>query len=233
GCTHVGLLLFAYDVDVHVFVAGVLPHHHATIDFSTRLHEEFGTFLQVDHRIRGGRTGAVRNYRAAGTVHNVACPGRVAAGVRRSNTGASGFSQEACTEADESTCWNFEVHANPAGAVVDHVLHDPLARSHQLRDGAQVLFWQVNGHDFHRLVENAVDFFGHNLWFANGEFETFAAHLLYQDRQCQFTTSLNLPGIWAVGWQNFQRDVADQFTFQTIFHLTRCHLGTLDLAGKW
>src|SRR5699024_6900235 len=205
--------------------------HHAFIDFGARLNEEFGTFLEVDHRIRSRNTRAVSNDRTARTVHNVACPGCVATCIRRCNTGTTGLGQEACTEADESTCWNFEVHANPSGAVVDHVFHDALAPGHQLRDGTQVFFRQVNGHNFHWFVENSVDLFGHNLWFANGEFETFAAHLLYQDRKCQFTTSLNLPGVWAVGWQNFQRDVADKFTFQTIFHLTRCHLGTLDLAG--
>src|SRR5699024_1443354 len=46
------------------------------------------------------------------------------------------------------------------------------------------------------------------------------------------TTTLHFPGVWAIGWQHFQRYVTNELAVQTIFHLSCGHLGTFDLAGE-
>ena len=59
GGAHVGQLLFLYDVDVHVLVAGILAHDLSLIDFLARADENFAAFLQIVNSVAGGFAGAV------------------------------------------------------------------------------------------------------------------------------------------------------------------------------
>ncbi len=58
-------------------------------------------------------------------------------GVRDART--AGVGQELRTEADQTARRHHELHADPARAVVGHVVHPALAHAHELGDGAHVL----------------------------------------------------------------------------------------------
>ena len=55
------------------------------------------------------------------------------------------------------------LEADPAGAVVDDLLHPSLAQRQQLGDHAEVLLGNVDGHTVERLVDHAVDLAGQHL----------------------------------------------------------------------
>ena len=103
-----------------------------------------------------------------------------------------------------------ELHPDPAGAVVGHLLHAALAGGEQLGDRAEVLLGGVDGQPLDRLVHLAVDLAGDHLRLADGQLEALAAHLLDQDGQRQLAAALHLPGVGALGRQDPQRHVADQ-----------------------
>ena len=100
--------------------------------------------------------------------------------------------------------------------MVGHVLHTALTVSKQLSDGAHVLFRNVDGGVFHRLVDHAVDGLGDHLRTANGQLIAFATHLLGEHGQCEFTTTLDLPSIRALGRQHLDGHVADELAVETI-----------------
>ena len=112
--------------------------------------------------------------------------------------------------------------------MVRHGFHAALAGGHELRDGTEVLFGDVDRHALHGLAEDAVDLLGDDLRLADGQLEALAAHLLNEDRQGEFASALNLPGVGTLGGQDLQRHVADEFAVQAVLDLTRRDLGTLD-----
>ena len=115
--------------------------------------------------------------------------------------------------------------------MVCHGLHAALAGSHELRDSTQVFFGDVDRHAFHGFAEDPVDFLRDDLGLADGEFEALAAHLLYQDRQGEFASTLDLPSVGALGGQDFQGHVADEFAVQTVLDLAGRDFGALDATG--
>ena len=100
--------------------------------------------------------------------------------------------------------------------MVGHVLHTALTVSKQLSDGAHVLFRNVDGGVFHRLVNHAVNGLGDHLRTADGQLIAFATHLLGEHGQCEFTTTLDLPSIRTLGWQHLDGHVADELAVETI-----------------
>ena len=102
------------------------------------------------------------------------------------------------------------LHAHPAGAVVDHLLHAPLAERHELGDDAEVVLGDVDGQPLDGLVHLAVDLAGHDLRLADGELEALAAHHLDQDGELQLAASLHLPGVGTLGLGHADRHVADR-----------------------
>jgi hypothetical protein len=122
----------------------------------------------------------------------------------------AGVGEELGPEADQAARRHDELHPDPAGAVVGHLLHPALPGGEQLGDRAEVLLGGVDGEPLHRLVHLAVDLLGHHLRLADRQLVALAAHLLDQDREGQLAATLDLPRVGALGGQHGERDVADQ-----------------------
>src|SRR6185369_15513592 len=90
-----------------------------------------------------------------------------------------------------------------------------------LDDGALELGGNVHHQVFHRLHLDAVFDPDDNFRLGNGQLETFATHVLDQDRQVQFTAARNLEGIGAVRIFHPQGDVDAQFLGQTFADVAR------------
>ena len=109
--------------------------------------------------------------------------------------------------------------------MVNHVEHAALTGAEQGGDVADELFWRVDRDVLHRLVELAVNLLGHDLRLTNGELESFAAHLLDQDSQLEFASTLDFPGVGTLGVEDLDRHVADEFLVETVpNHAGRQHL---------
>src|SRR5699024_4817620 len=117
---------------------------------------------------------------------------------------------------DALPIWNLELHAHPAGAVVGHRRHHTLAGGQQLGDRAEIVLRNVDGELLEGLVHLAVDLPGHDLGLADSEFEALTTHLLDEDRQRQLSATLDLPGVRALGRDDLERDVADEFLVETV-----------------
>ena len=91
------------------------------------------------------------------------------------------------------------IDADPAGAVVDHLLHAALADAEHLDDDAGVVLGHVDGEALHRLVALAVDHTRDDLRLTHGQFEALAAHGLDEHGQLQLAAALHLPGVRAIG----------------------------------
>ena len=130
--------------------------------------------------------------------------------------GAAGLGQELGAEADQPAGRHEVLHPRPAGAVVDHLLHPPLAQREELGDDADVLLGNVDRDALHGLVALAVDLLGQHLGLADGQLEALAAHDLDEDGQLQLAAALHLPGVRARGREDAQRDVADELLVEPL-----------------
>ena len=139
GRAHVGELLLLGDVHVHVVGAGVLADDHAFVDLGGGLDEEGAALLQVHHRERGGGAGPVGDERAAGAGAQLAEPRLVRLEDVVQDAGAAGVGEELGPEPDQRPGRHQPLHPDPAGAVVDELLHPALAGGEQLGDDAEVL----------------------------------------------------------------------------------------------
>ncbi len=138
--------------------------------------------------------------------------------------------QELGAEADETARGHNELHAHPAGAVVAHPVHTALASREKLGDRAEVLLRCVDGEVFEGLVNFSIHLLDDHLRLADRELEAFPAHLLDEDGEGQFSTSLHLPGVRATDVHELDRDVTDELAVQAILDHPRSELVTLDLA---
>ena len=129
---------------------------------------------------------------------------------------AAGLGEELGPEADQAARGDEELHPHPAGAVVGHLLHAPLALGKDLGDRAEVLLGGVDGEPLHRLVDLAVDRPGDDLRLADGQLEALTAHLLDEDGQRELAAALDLPCVRPLGRQDPHRDVADELTVQPV-----------------
>ena len=103
--------------------------------------------------------------------------------------------------------------------MVAHLFEAALAQRQKLRDGANVLFGNVDRQLLDRLAENAVNFARYYLRLPDRHLKAFAPKLLDEDRQGKFTAALNLPRVGAFGRQDAQRDVADHLGVETAENL--------------
>ena len=76
-------------------------------------------------------------------------------------------------------------------------------------------------------MEGVVDLTEQHGRLAHGEFESLAAHGLDQDGELQFTPALDLPGVWAFGGQDADRDVSDQLGIEAGLDLAGGQLGAV------
>ncbi len=183
-------------------------------------------------RKRGRGTGAIGDERARRPRAQLAEPGLVAIEDVVEHAGAARLGEELRAEPDEATGGDEVLHAHPAGAVVDHLLHAALAQSEQLRDDPEVLLGHVDGHALDGLVHLAVDGARDDLRLTDDELVALAAHELDEDGQLQLTAALDLPGVGALGVDHADRDVPDQLLVEPGLHLAGGELVTL-LPGGW
>ena len=142
---HVGELLLPTDVHVHVLGPGVLPDDHPTVDLLGRTDEEGRTLLEPGDGVRRGHAPTIGNDASALADPQVAHPWLPALEDVVEHPGTAGFGQELGPEADEGPRGHHVVQADPAGAVVGHVVHAGLALAQQLGHGADVLLGDVHG----------------------------------------------------------------------------------------
>src|SRR6478735_4039049 len=230
GRAHVRELLLLGDVHVHVLVARVLADDLPLVHLLRGLDEERAALLQVDHGERRDGTRPVGDERAVDARLDRTDPRLVALGDRGRDARAAGVREEPGAEADEATRGDQELHADPAGAVVRHGLHAALALREQLRDRAEVLLGDVDGHALDGLVDLAVDLARHDLRLADRELEALATHLLDEDGQGQLATALHLPRVGTLGGQDAERDVADELLVEAVLDLARRDLVALAAA---
>src|SRR6478752_566246 len=222
GGAHVGELLLLGDVDVHVVGAGVLADDHALVDLGGRVDEERAALLEVDHRVGGDDALAVRDERAARAGRDRAEPRLVVLEHVVGDARAARLGEELGAEDDEASTRHEELHADPAGAVVGHLLHAALAGGHDLRDGAEELLRGVDREALDGLVDLAVDLARDDLRLADGQLVALAAHLLDEDGERELTTALDLPGVRTLRVEDAQRHVADELLVEAV----------LDHAGR-
>ena len=135
--------------------------------------------------------------------------------------GAAGLGQELGAEADQPARRHQVLEPDPAGRVVDHLLHPALADGERLGDDADVVLGDVDREALDRLVGLAVDLAGHDLRLAGGQLEALAAHHLQQDDELQLAAALDLPGVGPLGVADADRDVADQLLVEAVADLAR------------
>ena len=145
--------------------------------------------------------------------------------------GAPRLGDELGAEPDEPAGRDQVLHAHPAGAVVDDLLHAALAEREELRDDAEVVLGHVDGEAVDRLVDLAVDLLGEHLRLADGELEALPAHHLDEHRELQLAAALHLPGVGPLGGQHADAHVADQLAVEAALHEPGGELGAL-LAGE-
>src|SRR6476661_3525682 len=230
GGAHVGELLLLGDVDVHVVGAGVLADDHALVDLGGRVDEERAALLEVDHRVGGDDALAVGDERSARAGRDGAEPRLVVLEDVVGDARSARLGEELGAEADEATAGHEELHADPAGAVVGHLLHAPLAGGHDLRDGAEELLGGVDGEALDGLVDLPVDLAGDDLRLADGQLVALAAHLLDEDGERELTTALDLPGVRTLGVEDAQRHVADELLVEAVLDHAGRDLRAADLA---
>ena len=119
------------------------------------LDEERSAVGELDHRERGDGAGAVGHQRAGVAGADLARPRPVAVEHGVGDAGAAGLGEEVGAETDQAAAGHDEIHPDPAGGVVGHLLHPALAGGHQLGDGAEVLLGAVDGQRLERLVQLA------------------------------------------------------------------------------
>src|SRR5262249_34501170 len=102
---------------------------------------------------------------------------------------AARVGQEFGAVADEPATRDAVFEPYPAGAVVDHLDHLPLARAELGRDGADELLGNVDDQMLHRLEGPAALPPRDDLRLADLELEALAAHHLDEDRELQLAAS--------------------------------------------
>ena len=105
--------------------------------------------------------------------------------------------QELRAKADQAARRDEVLHARPAGAVVDHLLHPALAEREQLRDDADELLGDVDRDALDGLVPLAVDLAHEHLGLADRQLEAFAPHDLGEHGELELAAALHLPGVRA------------------------------------
>ena len=115
--------------------------------------------------------------------------------------------------------------------MVCHVFHASAAHGEELRDRTEMFFWHVDSDALNRFVSLLVNRSSDDLWFTDGEFETFSAHRFNEHCELQFATSKNFPCVWAVGLVNPKRNVSDELLIKTAFHKSSGEPITIS-AGK-
>src|SRR5690606_16488613 len=212
-------------VSQQVVVAAVDTTQLAFVDFLARVQEQLAPALQgfqgVGQRSTG-RHGNDNTVLAAGYITHL--HRAVVAEGGGQDAGTGGHGQEGVPETDQAAGRNGVFQADTALAVRDHVGHVTLTQTHLLHNRALVLLFDVDDHVFIRLFLLAVYFLDHHFRAAYGQLEVFAAHVLDQNRQVQFTTTGYLELVSRVAFFNPQRYVVQQLFFQALLDVPAGHI---------
>ena len=114
--------------------------------------------------------------------------------------GPARLGEELGAEADQPARRDQVLHARPAGAVVDHLLHAALAQREQLGDDADEVLGHVDRDALDRLLPLPVDLADEHLRLADRQLEAFAPHDLGEHGELQLAAALHLPGVRARRW---------------------------------
>ena len=124
--------------------------------------------------------------------------------------GPTGLREELGAKADQAARRHEVLHPHPARAVIDHLLHPPLAQREQLRDDADVLLGGVDRDPLHGLVHSAVDLADDDSRLSHRQLEPLAPHQLDEHGELELAAPLHLPRVGTLGGHDAQRDVPDQ-----------------------
>ena len=163
---------------------------------------------------------------------DLARPGVVAVEHGVGDAGAARLGEEVGAEADQPAGRHPELHADPTGSVVVHLVHATLTRREQLGHRTEVLLGDVDRQVLEWLVHLAVDLARDHLRLADGQLEVLASHLLDEDREGELTTTLHLPGVGPIDVDDAQRHVADELAVEAILDHARGELVALHPTGE-
>lgn len=138
-------------------------------------------------------------------------------GGQDTRTGSHG--QEGVTETDQTAGRNGVFQAYAALAVRDHVGQVALTQAHLLHHRALVLLLDVDDDILVGLLLLAVNLADHHFRATHGQLEILPAHVLDQNGQVQFAPAGNLELVGGLAFLNSQRDVVQQFFFQTLLDI--------------
>ena len=181
-------------------------------------------------RIRGRLSGPVRNKGSGGalcdnghaTAHNhrkvveEPCP--------------SCIGEKLGTKADQPSGWNPEFEADPAVAIVVHLLHPAFTDPHLLCHDPYEFLRNIDDQMLHGLVKSAVHVFCNALRHRHGKLIAFPPDHLDQDRKLQFPSSHHLERIGGIK-VNLDRHIIQELLFKPIPQVSRCDILSI-LAGK-
>ena len=148
-------------------------------------------------------------------------PGLVALEDVVEDAGSAGLREELGPEPDQPAGRDEVLQPHPPRAVVDHLLHPPLAQRKQLGEDADVLLRCVDRDPFDRLLRATVDLARHDLGLADRQLEALPPHELDQHRELELTATLHLPRVGPLGRRHAQRDVSDQLLIEPLLHHRR------------
>src|ERR1035437_6794184 len=213
---HVGQLLLAAGVDVHVLGSRVLADDHAFVYGLAGTDQKLGSLLEAVERVAVRVSLAVRDENAGGAMRDFTGPRAVALGDLVQQRRPARVREELAAEADEAADRDDVFHAHATVRVGAHLLEAALAVRESALHGADEVRRDVHCDALVRLLRLAVDGLQDDLRAADLQLKTLAAHLLNQDRQLEFASAQNLVRVCRVRLLELDRHVAEDFLFQAV-----------------
>ena len=192
---------------------------HALVERVARAHEHAAAVLQVPQRVGDRLAVVLRDQHAVAAFGHDAGHRAVVVEHVAGEAGAAGEGEELALEADQAARGDAVFETDAALAVRLHVLQLAAAAAEFFHDRALVVFLDVYRHQFVGLAFRTVDLLEHHARAADGELETFAAHVLEQDGEVQFATARDLEHVRVLGEVHPQRDVLQQLLLEALADL--------------
>ena len=130
--------------------------------------------------------------------------------------GAARLRQELGADSEEAARRNLEFDAHAAAAGIDHVGHLGAPRLQLLHHRAHVLLIDVHDQRFVWLHRLSADFLEDHLRTGERELESFAAHVLRENREMQLAAATHFEAIRLIGVLDAEGDVLAQLALQAI-----------------
>src|SRR5450830_1707251 len=195
----------------HGFVDGIVvddEHAAAVLQFPDGVGHGGAIVLRDQHAV------AATGHFATGVVDRAVGVKHVA-----HQAGAAGQGHEFALETDQAAGRNAVLEAHAALAVRFHVLQVATAAAQFFHHATLVDFFDVDRQVLERLMAHAINHLVDHAGTRHGEFKTFAAHVLDQNRQVQFAAARHFKHGVVVGRCNAQGDVGFQFSVEAVTQL--------------